>query len=70
MAKNKKHDQHCLHISCQNSNVIPSAEATEVGKKRKHLRRQLRLLRLKNSRFCQLYCCMQRHLVSQYRHVT
>lgn len=33
MAKNTKHDQHCLLESCQISNVIPSSEATEVRKK-------------------------------------
>lgn len=61
MAKNKKHDQHCLLKSCQISNVIPSSEATEVGKKRKHLRRQLLLLRLKNLQYCQIHFFFAAH---------
>lgn len=54
-AKNKKHDQHCLLKFCQISNVLPSSEATEVGKKRKHLRRQQLLLRINDLQFCQLF---------------
>lgn len=61
MAKNTKHDQHCLLESCQISNVIPSSEATEVRKKRKHLRRQLLLLRLHVLQFCQRYIFVVAH---------